>query len=111
MKEVKEGFFELLTTHCAGANYGAWKDQLDDLAFGTVLRAVREPSNEYDRNAIRLDAPDGSKVGYVPAVQAVWLCRMMDLGGYELLAEVVTVESYRSMVAISICMPKAPEDL
>ena len=31
-----------------------------------VGRLVPEPNNPYDSNAIRIEAPDGTKVGYVP---------------------------------------------
>jgi len=99
--------FDLITTHCAGAAYGAFNTRLDELTFGTKLVAVRELGNEYDKNAIRLDTQDGRKVGYVPAVQAAWMKNLIDQGGYALTAEVDSVEAHRKLVVITIKMPKA----
>ena len=36
------------------------------LTAGDLLQLVPEPTNLYDRNAIRVERLDGSQVGYVP---------------------------------------------
>jgi hypothetical protein len=98
--------FDLITFHVAGANHGYYAKNLNSLAFGTRLKAVREPDNAYDKNAIRLDSPEGFKVGYIPAVMAAWVKNLIDQGGYELYAEVDNVESFRALVAATLKMQK-----
>lgn len=48
---------------------------------GASVRLVREPSNEYDPNAVAVYAETGKrKAGYVPKGQAKRLARMLDAG-------------------------------
>ncbi len=44
-----------------------------------LLTLVREPDNQYDKNAIAVHA-DGKKVGHIPAPQAKILAPKMDKG-------------------------------
>ncbi len=45
---------------------------------GEYVVLVREPSNPYDRNAIRVDNLRGEKVGHVKATMAMHLAGVMD---------------------------------
>mmetsp|Transcript_59675 Transcript_59675/g.176827 ORF Transcript_59675/g.176827 Transcript_59675/m.176827 type:complete len:971 (-) Transcript_59675:116-3028(-) len=45
---------------------------------GEFINLVREPSNPYDRNAIRVDNVHGEKVGHIKATQASGLAPILD---------------------------------
>ena len=48
---------------------------------GEFVRLVREPSNPYDSNAVRVDNLRGEKVGHIKREQALPLSNIMDLYG------------------------------
>ena len=70
-----------LDTTIAGAHYAEREAgaDLSKLELGALLVLVREPSNQFDANAIRLDHMT-QKYGYIPAVQAQWLAKLLDAG-------------------------------
>ena len=87
----------LLGTQIAGTSYQMNIDELyDKLNEGDIVKLIREPQNEYDEYAIRIDtesdqplgyvpsekAPDDEylKLGYVPRVNNKILARLMDAG-------------------------------
>ncbi len=45
------------------------EDTLSSLYAGDRVRLVREPSNDYDENSIRVDNSNGDKLGYIPKSQ------------------------------------------
>ena len=63
----------------AGFVYYEGKDVWDGLKRGDSLTLVREPTNPYDPNAIRIEW-QGHMLGYVPRKENVDLARQMDLG-------------------------------
>ena len=69
---------------------------LHALRPGEALRLAREPQNEHDPNALRVDLADpapgyAGKLGYIPAPQAAWLATLVD-AGYPLTARVRRVD-------------------
>ena len=48
------------------------------VGYGTWMVLQREPSNHYDPFAVRVDLLDGVKVGYIRAVYARKLSKVMD---------------------------------
>ena len=70
----------LLSSAVAGTGYENRVDACRDLHTGDELVASREPDNEYDPNAVRLDAPSGTDVGYVPRSVAGVLAEAIDAG-------------------------------
>ena len=57
----------------------------DSLEVGEEVRLVREPENEYDEYAVRLDVErDGGfhKIGYIPRSHNRIFARLMDAGKY-----------------------------
>ena len=54
-------------------------DVLDSIPLGTHLKLIREPSNEFDPNAI-LVYYNKYKLGYLPKREAERLSRLMDKG-------------------------------
>lgn len=45
---------------------------------GELVRLIREPTNPYDRNAIRVDNSGGTQVGHVPKEVAAVLAPLVD---------------------------------
>lgn len=57
----------LLGTPVAGPNFRKNIAQLyEQISEGDLVRLVREPENEYDEYAIRVETEDAKKIGYVP---------------------------------------------
>lgn len=70
----------LYTLNIAGTQYYSALNIISRVPIGTELTARREPSNDFDTNAIELFLPNGEKCGYVPASHAQGLSLLMDLG-------------------------------
>ena len=78
LKETKweniEGRFNL-----AGVQYSDYQLVCVRLKPGTVVRFIGEPSNLYDKYAIRVETKEGIKLGYVPSrsiqQSELWECR------------------------------------
>ena len=64
----------------------------DGLQIGTVLRLEREPTNEYDPNAIKVFFED-TFIGYIERGQAAWISPELD-EKKTATAEVVGKEPY-----------------
>ena len=61
----------VMKTYIAGAPYHeGTRDAIAKLRRADELVLVREPSNPHDRNAVAVHAADGTKLGYVPRVDA-----------------------------------------
>lgn len=69
----------VMKTYIAGAPYhtGA-REAIAKLRGGEELVLVREPSNPHDRNAVAVHAADGTKLGYVPRVDAPTVAKVLD---------------------------------
>lgn len=69
----------VMKTYIAGAPYheGA-RDAIAKLRRADELVLVREPSNPHDRNAVAVHATDGTKLGYVPRVDAGAIAKVLD---------------------------------
>ncbi|EIQ01098.1 HIRAN domain-containing protein [Opitutaceae bacterium TAV1] len=50
----------------AGIGYHYFRFRPDRLQRYDIVALVPEPANPHDRNAIRVDTPDGKKIGYIP---------------------------------------------
>lgn len=66
------------STRVAGIHYN--KGDVYGLEVGGLLRLVREPNNPYDSNAVRVEMPTGTVVGWIPREIAASLARDMDAG-------------------------------
>ena len=55
-------------------------DKLLQTPEGTIAELVREPTNQYDPNAIRVYI-DGTMCGFIPKQRAVGLAKDIDAGG------------------------------
>ena len=51
---------------------------LQNMQPGEPLILQREPSNQFDPNAIRVETPSGLHLGYIPATAASHLAMQMD---------------------------------
>lgn len=78
----------LLLDHAiAGVQHHTTADYLKNLRENEVLNLVREPNNQYDPNAIRVEH-NGTKLGYVPATYSGIVAGLLDSGLVSLIAEV-----------------------
>lgn len=59
--------------HIAGKDY-----RPHDVKDGDGLHFVREPQNEYDANAIRIENDECDLVGYIPRTEAKWIAPLLD---------------------------------
>jgi hypothetical protein len=50
------------------------------LVEGLVVFLVREPENEYDHMAVRVELADGVDIGYIPRQVAAYLSEDLDAG-------------------------------
>lgn len=80
-------WFDLITTEVVGIKHRgqAALAVVRSLDPAQEVRLEREPTNNYDPNAIKVHAtsklaPGGTHIGYLPATQAAWLGAMMDNG-------------------------------
>ena len=69
----------VMMTYIAGAPYhtGA-REAIAKLRRGEELVLIREPSNPHDLNAVAVHAADGTKLGYVPRVDAPAVAKVLD---------------------------------
>lgn len=65
----------------AGVEFHARRGDIGRLAPGGLLGLVRERTNRFDRNAVRVCAPGGRTLGYVPRFAARLVAGEMDRGG------------------------------
>lgn len=71
----------LLTCDVRGTSYVDDIDEIEpSLVTGLRLLCVREPENEHDDMAIRIDTLEGEKVGYVPREKNEVIARLIDAG-------------------------------
>lgn len=71
----------LFDSYVAGTSHVEAIDQIEPkLCIGCKLKFFREPNNEYDPQAIRVETETHEKVGYVPQRDNVVFSRLMDAG-------------------------------
>ena len=71
----------LFDTHVAGTTHVAGIEALEPhLNIDDRLSFFREPSNQYDPQAIAIKNDDGIKIGYVPQADNIVFARLMDAG-------------------------------
>ena len=61
----------LFITEIAGAQHTGNAELLAGLPLGEPLDLIAEPENKFDKNAIRVVAESGEKLGYIPASHAL----------------------------------------
>lgn len=72
------------TYSIVGMNFQKTEQLVAALGVGTPVTLVREPTNQFDPNAVAVWV-DGQKVGYVPKKQNAALAQFIDQtgGGYD----------------------------
>lgn len=78
----------------AGLRYHEAKAVWDQMKVGDTLTLVREPSNPYDGNAVRVDW-NGRQLGYIPRTENAAVARQMDRGN-KLEARITRLTIYRN---------------
>lgn len=94
----------------AGFQYHAGKALWPQLRVGDALTLVREPDNEHDARAVRVEW-QGRKIGYVPRRENADVARLMD-GGQRLAARITRLAEVRdpwSRVRFEILIPLRPD--
>ena len=89
--------------HDFGAKKGVKRRPATDIPYGSVVKMVREPNNDYDKCAIMLVAHNNSMIGYVPATLARWMSKIMD-NGFTLFARVDHVDMHEHKVVVTVTM-------
>lgn len=70
-----------LTVEVAGTQYEGRSQHLEKFTLGNDVNLTREPSNQYDSNAIAVTAPDGVALGNLPSNVSEFLAPLLD-GGF-----------------------------
>lgn len=88
------------TQFCEGAN-----KIVGDLRDGAIVKLVREPTNQYDANAVAIYV-DGARIGYVPKKQNAVLAQFIDQAGepFAILAQ----DSVREEKSITAKFVRSP---
>lgn len=73
MKEPKEFFV-------AGVQHHDLHKVISDLEEGDELDLIPEPTNKFDPNAVKIEAPDSVMIGYVPKKFSSEIAAAIDLG-------------------------------
>lgn len=82
---------EILTS-LAGLNFrpASAKEAVDAIAVGDELTLERDPTNEYDSNAVRvIDPASGEFIGFIPKVDNTEIAQALD-DGLEVTCKVVS---------------------
>ena len=66
--------------YIAGFQFYKGPSLLSQLTPGRKLTLKREPANRYDRNAVAVLSPTGTKLGYVPSKSNKIIARLLDQG-------------------------------
>lgn len=68
------------TLGLAGESFDNRQSEIRKCRQGEVVRLIREPSNQYDANAIRCESSRGAVIGMISSENASWLAPRMDRG-------------------------------
>ncbi|MFT8318823.1 MAG: HIRAN domain-containing protein [Sporolactobacillus sp.] len=63
--------------YIAGIRHYNAQDEPMNLTFGKSLRLIREPSNNYDPFAVRIETEDNHLIGYVPAFYSEFVSKLL----------------------------------
>ena len=92
----------LFDTYVAGTTHVEGIEELEQyLNIEDELVFLREPDNQYDKQAIVIKTVDGVKIGYVPKKDNVIFARLMDAGKL-LFGRISAKEKKGSWVKINI---------
>lgn len=58
-----------------GVTFGNRQSTIRTLKAGDTLKLVKEPDNQYDKTAVRIETEDGKQVGYVK--RDSWLTKVV----------------------------------
>lgn len=102
----------LLLDHAvAGLHHHVDRSTVDDMREGHELTLTREPSNPYDRNAVRIDWR-GVKIGYVPAAFSSIISALLDasdIHDFSIVADVGdTISSRKALVHFRLWIAPDP---
>ncbi|SJZ72389.1 single-stranded-DNA-specific exonuclease RecJ [Selenihalanaerobacter shriftii] len=67
-------------TKVVGVTFEGRQDIIKDLESGDELKLVREPNNEYDESAIKVETISDQQIGYLNANLAQYLAPYLDVG-------------------------------
>lgn len=71
---------KMIYSKIVGVTFFERQTILKQLKSGDQLDIVREPKNEYDKNAIMVMTKSGLQIGYIPAKTCINLSKDMDSG-------------------------------
>lgn len=107
-KRGEEQFLGEIQTEIAGTTHHKAR-----VRAGETTRLQREPDNQHDPHAIRVDDGRSRTVGYIPRQTAAWLAPLIDEGkvrveGYVLGAEdVIDADRPAAPLAVMVFLPQA----
>lgn len=78
----------IIETKVVGVTYEGRQAVVAQLSIGEEVRLRREPTNPYDRNAIRVERLNGQQIGYISRWQAAMWAPLLDNYGGTLPATV-----------------------
>ncbi|MGM0471285.1 MAG: single-stranded-DNA-specific exonuclease RecJ [Bacillota bacterium] len=67
-------------TKIVGVTFAGRQELIKELTAGEMLQLVREPENEYDSSAIKVETKTGEQLGYLNADLAHYLAPYLDVG-------------------------------
>lgn len=94
-----------IETDVAGLQRTGWSSRVSQLVLGEVVSLRREPGNQWDKNAIRVDSQIGQPMGYINRQLAASLAPAFDQAGGTLVGFITAIEgghfSRRSAVRVA----------
>lgn len=97
------------TFFIAGVQYNTtYRDYLPDAKVGDILKLVGEPTNKFDRYAVRIESPKGSVLGHIPKPFNVDTWALKDAGfkPTAILIEVNTAGPSWNMFKVEVTFAK-----
>jgi cold shock CspA family protein len=92
-----------IETKVVGVTYENRQSVVRQLAVNEQVWLRREPSNSYDRNAIRVERQNGQQIGYISRAEAAMLATSFDAHGKPVSAIVMAiVTGYSSYSALGV---------
>ena len=78
LRQRSENTGRMIDTKVVGVSYDGRQRVVEKLRVGEEILLRREPSNPYDRNAIRVERLDGAQIGYLNRFLAANLAPSFD---------------------------------
>lgn len=98
--EEETRFFPVIRIFVAGVAHHQRLHDLGTLAKDERLTLAREPTNEWDKNAVKILRGD-RLIGYVPAETSRWVSRIL-AAGHRMRATVSDVQHFNVAVVLHI---------